>query len=98
MTNILPEKVQWREDKGNLAPNFENGLLTFERERLDDIILASPETIEPFVDRTALREAYGRYVQQGGGDAITVWLAVTLAVWLRYAGMTSQPTEGMEVM
>ena len=98
MTNILPEKVQWREDKGNLAPNFESGLLAFERERLDDIILASPEIIEPFVDRAALREAYGRYAQQGGGDAITVWLAVTLAVWLRYAGMTSQPIEGMEVM
>jgi asparagine synthase (glutamine-hydrolysing) len=87
LANILPEKVRWREGKGNLGPNFERGLLVFERERLEDVILDPPEAIEAYVDVAALREAYQQYIHQGGEDAISVWLAVTLALWLRYTGI-----------
>jgi asparagine synthase (glutamine-hydrolysing) len=87
MTNILPTKVQWRENKANLSPNFNRSLLAFERELLEEVILNDPQAIEEYVNVPALREAYHRYTSWGNdNDAITVWRAITLALWLRRTG------------
>jgi len=43
---ILPEEVQWRGAKSNMAPSFDHGLLAFERERLEEVILKDPGVIE----------------------------------------------------
>ncbi|NOZ26564.1 MAG: asparagine synthetase B, partial [Chloroflexi bacterium] len=87
---ILPEKVRWRRGKGNLGPNFERALLKFERKRLDDVILRDSRTIEPFVNIAALRETYKRYIDRRAGDEVLpIWLATTLALWLRSAEIES---------
>jgi asparagine synthase (glutamine-hydrolysing) len=88
MTNILPTKVQWRENKANLSPNFNRSLLAFERELLEEVILNDPQAIEEYVNVPALRETYHRYASWGmDSDAMHVWRAITLAIWLRRTGL-----------
>jgi asparagine synthase (glutamine-hydrolysing) len=85
LVNCLPEKIRWRSDKGNLGPNFRQGLLSFERQRLEQLILENSQAIEAYVDVASLRTVYQRYVSQGAKeDVIPVWLAITLALWLYY--------------
>jgi len=88
MTDVLPLKVQWRASKSDLSLNFIRGLLTFERELLDEVVLNDSGDIGEYVDLTRLRKAYHRYVSQGTHtDALSVWQALTLAMWLRHAGL-----------
>ncbi|MGH7770352.1 MAG: lasso peptide isopeptide bond-forming cyclase [Candidatus Binatia bacterium] len=87
--DILPVKIQWRKNKSNLGPNFEHGLLAYERERLEDVILKDSGTIEKYVDLNFLREAYHRFASgKAGDDALTIWKAVSLSVWLQRTGLT----------
>jgi asparagine synthase (glutamine-hydrolysing) len=90
MTNILPVEVQWRTTKANLSPNFKRRLFDCERERLDEVILNDPQVIQEYVDLPALRAAYHRYLSQptSDDDALAVYGAVTLALWLRRTGLT----------
>lgn len=84
MTDILPPEVQWRVHKANLGPNFKRRLLEYERETLERVI-NKPQIIEPFVDVQALSAAYEHYASQplqSNQDAIAVFAAVTLALWL----------------
>ncbi|HEY9729752.1 MAG TPA: asparagine synthase-related protein, partial [Chroococcales cyanobacterium] len=83
LVNYLPEKIRWRSDKGNLAPNFRQGLLRFERDRIEQLIRENPQLIQAFVDVPGLHTAYQRYTSQCfGDDDLLVWLAVTLALWI----------------
>ena len=87
MAEVLPEKVQWRADKVNFLPNFSHGLLTFERERLDELIIEDPAVITGYVDIPVLRKAYGRLVSQESIEpkkVLAIWRAVSLALWLRH--------------
>ena len=90
MADILPEEVRWRVGKANLSPNFTRRLLEYDRRILDDVIMNDPQVIEDYVDISALREVYRRYTSQPTpDDAITVYSAVMLALWLRRTGLTS---------
>jgi asparagine synthase (glutamine-hydrolysing) len=90
LAGVLPDEVAWRGGKGNLSPNFARGLLAFERGTLEEVILNDSKTIEAYVDITALRKAYEQYVsQRKNADALTVWKAVTLALWFRHTGLTA---------
>jgi len=86
MENILPTTVQWRTDKGNLSVNIRRRLLA-ERETLDAVILHDPGIIKAYVDVPALQAAYRRFLSQPvpstEEDLFTIYLAVTLALWLR---------------
>lgn len=83
MADILPSEVQWRIGKANLSPNFQLRLLDAHRELLEDIIVKDPGLIEEYVDVPALQRVYSRYVsQQTAKDALVVYGAVTLALWL----------------
>jgi len=88
MAGILPVEVQWRGSKSNLGPSFEHGLLTYERERLDEMILRNPGIVEKYVDITALREAYRRFILgKATEDVLVVWKAVSLGLWLQHKGL-----------
>ena len=88
MADILPHQIQWRANKSNLGPNFERGLLN-ERERLAEVILKKSGIIEKYVDITALREAYHRFESRGSAeDVLTIWRAVSLALWLQHTALT----------
>ena len=90
LVDVLPAEVAWRGGKANLSQNLTRGLLAFERRTLEDVILNDSKAIEAYVDMAALRKAYEQYVsQQKNTDALTVWKAVTLALWLRHTGLTA---------
>jgi asparagine synthase (glutamine-hydrolysing) len=89
LADILPAEVQWRRSKSNLGPNFEHGLLAYERQRLEEVILKDSRIIEKYVDMDSLREAYSRFASGGrGDDALMIWKAVSLALWLQRTGLT----------
>jgi asparagine synthase (glutamine-hydrolysing) len=90
MSGILPEKVQWRKGKANLNPNFQRKLLDFGKPILEEVILKKPEIIERYVDIPTLQATYCRYTSQpvqNEQDALTIYGAVTLALWLNESGM-----------
>ena len=88
LSNHLPEKICWRSDKGNIGYNFVKGLLAFEREKLEKIIVHDFETIARYVDISFLRESYQRYINEGSISNVSpVWLSLTLGLWLRHTNL-----------
>jgi asparagine synthase (glutamine-hydrolysing) len=90
MEGILPEEVQWRSTKANLAPNFRRRLLDKDLSVLTEIVIEQPGVIEEYVDVQALRRVYDRFVAQRGSeaDALTVYGAAVLGLWLQRAKIT----------
>lgn len=90
MDGILPKEIQWRPGKANFAPSLEQGLTTYERERLEKVALKDPAVIEKYVDVTALRQAYHRLGSREAteDDVNTLWRTVFLAAWLQSTGLT----------
>lgn len=98
MDRILPQKVQWRVSKTDLGPGFGTGLLKFERERLDTLILDELGLVGEYVDLAVVRAAYQKVVDRADSGAstypvwrdaaIVLWPAVSLALWLRHTGLT----------
>ncbi len=92
MENVLPKDIQWRGDKSDLSPNFVHGLLTFERERLGTLV-NDLNFVEPYIDLTALRNRLQRFVNnKGKEDALPIWKAITLALWLHRNGIGLEMT------
>jgi asparagine synthase (glutamine-hydrolysing) len=91
MDHILPEAVRWRVGKADLSPNFARRLWEGDRNLLEDVILRDPQVIEDYVDISALRAAYRRYASQPmiQRDALTVYSAANLALWLRQTGFAA---------
>jgi asparagine synthase (glutamine-hydrolysing) len=89
MDRILPEKIRWRISKSNWGPSFKRGMMELGRSQLDGIILKESGLIESYVDVPALREAYARCRsgQISPADGMSIWVVVTLALWLRQAGL-----------
>jgi asparagine synthase (glutamine-hydrolysing) len=85
MAGIVPDEVRWRPTKANLAPNFRRRLLAGDRGVLDEVVLGRPGVLEDFVDFSALRRAYERYLASptSDADALTVYWVVVLALWLQ---------------
>ena len=90
MSGIIPQKIQWRGDKGNIGLNFNRGLLTRDRKLLETVIFEDPQAIEDYVDISLLRQTYRRFESdRSGGDAITLWKTVTASLWLSGAGFAN---------
>jgi hypothetical protein len=86
MTGVLPDEVCWRTGKANLGVNFRLRMLHQDRAVLEDVIVRDPGPLEPYVEVGALRQAYRRYAARpsaGDADALAVYGAVTLGLWLR---------------
>jgi asparagine synthase (glutamine-hydrolysing) len=88
MKNILPPEVQWRIGKSNLSPSIRRGLAVFEGERIKQMLFHESAAIEEYVDIDALRRYYERFVH--GGEAIAIWRALSLGVWLKKTGHTAK--------
>jgi asparagine synthase (glutamine-hydrolysing) len=92
MAGILPQQVRCRVDKSNLGANFKLRLLEHERETIESAVLDDSHTIGRFVDIPALRAMYHRYAAQPvqhGREALAVFFATTLGIWLHTAGFDS---------
>jgi len=55
------------------------------------VIVKDPSVLEDYVDVTALRRAYDRFAARPTteDDALAIYGAVSLALWLRRTGLTS---------
>jgi asparagine synthase (glutamine-hydrolysing) len=83
MQGILPEKVRWRKDKGDLEPNFHRGFLAHESGRMNDLFSEGFDHIAPFFNREELRALHNKYLQRRKGDSVDpLWMAIHLSLWL----------------
>ncbi len=88
MQGVLPPEIQWRPRKSNMRHNFERAMRTFENDRIGEVIMKDPSTIERYVNIDTLRATYERFAagnSPDGTDVMVLWKTVTLALWLRSA-------------
>jgi asparagine synthase (glutamine-hydrolysing) len=99
MANILPEQVRWRRDKSNHHPLLMCMLFgSANRALVEGTILKDTQVIGDYMDLIVLREMYHRNVSWGEHrryvsaseiqDALRLWRAVLLALWLQQSGLT----------
>ena len=89
LAGVVPDAVRWRPRKSDLSPAFTRGLVSYERNQLDDIVFTDPAVVEPFVDVERLRETWSRCLQSADSDdVLAVWRVATLALWLRRKDVT----------
>ena len=86
MTNNLPEEIQWRPHKKFLTSVWEQNLLKYEKNYLDEIIYKKNEVLDTFFDPSNIIKIYERYRNKSNDYQITdlwdVWNFITLIKWL----------------
>jgi asparagine synthase (glutamine-hydrolysing) len=89
MEDILPAEVQWRGGKTNYSPSFEQGLLTYDRERIEEVVFKNPGILGEYININMLREAYREFASRKatGTKILPFWKAVSLALWLQRADL-----------
>lgn len=90
LNGILPKEVQWRGGKTSMSPNFLRGFLHLDGKLLEELVINDPSNIQEIVNLDSLRKSYHSLVSEGKNtddDIQTVWKSVTLALWLRHAGI-----------
>lgn len=83
MGRHLPKSVARRLSKGQLGAAIARNLLKFESERIEYVL--QDESIDPYVDKEAARQAYQRLQQSPslGGDAERLIRCIMLSMWLQ---------------
>jgi asparagine synthase (glutamine-hydrolysing) len=87
MTDILPQEVQWRKNKSNFLPSFSYGLLTFECQRIEELILNDSEIFQKYLNIPSLQEVYDHFVSPKSRkpqDVFSLWTGLSLALWLKF--------------
>jgi Fic family protein len=68
----------------DFLPNFSHGLLAFDKERLDEVILEGSEVIKQYVDIMTLQEKYRRLISRKsrvrGQEVLAIWSIVSGSV------------------
>jgi asparagine synthase (glutamine-hydrolysing) len=83
MSPILPTEVCWREFKSDLSLNFARSLSTYGRGTIERILERNGSPIWEYADIERVRGSYRRLQRQSNSlDALEVWKATTLGVWL----------------
>ena len=89
----LPEVVQQRSIKTNFNDNFMYTLRTFESERLKQVLFSNQKLIASFVNINFVHQAYHRFINEESttsiNDAMIIWRAVTLTLWLQHIKFSS---------
>jgi asparagine synthase (glutamine-hydrolysing) len=100
LAELLPPAILYRGWKARPSSSFARGLLAFDRERLDDVVLTEPPAaLREYVDVSAWQAAYRRYAAPGADryassaipaemwtQVAEIWKVATLALWLRGPG------------
>jgi asparagine synthase (glutamine-hydrolysing) len=83
MSPVLPTEVCWREFKSDLSLNFARSLSTYGRGTIERILEKNGSPIWEYADIDWIRGSYRRLQRQSNSlDALQVWKATTLGVWL----------------
>jgi asparagine synthase (glutamine-hydrolysing) len=94
LSDVLPAKVAWRGGKTVNSPAVTAAFGAVKTALLDEIIMKEAGPLESYVNVTALRELYQRYLARNDlHDEILIWQAATLALWLRYTGLDGSSWE-----
>ncbi|MEI7827679.1 MAG: asparagine synthase-related protein, partial [Euryarchaeota archaeon] len=87
MQELLPRKIQWRVSKSNLGPGHVRNLLVNDRALIEGVLADPPQRLEQYIDVPRLRQTFQRYAAcPTAPDAMTLWNAVSLALWLPRVG------------
>lgn len=91
MEGILPPEIQWRVGKANFAPSLARGLQTYEKDRLEQTVLSHSEMIADYVDISALKQIYDRFVSGNPTekDINTLHRTSVLITWLQATQLTA---------
>jgi len=88
MAGVLPEAIRWRREKSNLSGNFNSRLLAGDHSLLEEILIRFPDTIAPYVKLETLGQIHERFcAEPNSPNAMTVWKAASLGLWLRRSGV-----------
>jgi asparagine synthase (glutamine-hydrolysing) len=83
LAGILPDRIAQRGGKALPGASFARNLLTFEHARLENIFQDGMNNLHPYVDIINTKEVVRRYRENCSiRDAISVWRAATLSIWL----------------
>lgn len=85
LEGVLPPEVQWRASKSNIGFGFHQGLLRYERARIEALLRESMR-LAPFVSVEALQALWGqvqRPAEQNGNADFTLYLLLILEAWLK---------------
>ena len=89
LAHLLPAEVQWRVTKAVANPYIEHALLTFDRERVKDVLFTNSDVLEPYADSSALREMCHQLAHGDYRKLRSIWHAIVLGLWLRETGFAS---------
>ncbi len=96
MAGILPDDVCWRFSKADLSPSFQWRLLDYEKATLERCLVDPNGALAPYVDLRVLGAAYTEYRTApvtAIDEALAVYGAVMLGLWLERAETFSYPSE-----
>jgi asparagine synthase (glutamine-hydrolysing) len=87
MEGVLPPEIQWRQNKGNLSPNFHRKLLEKDAGMIETAIAAG--AAGEYLDTSLIQRAFAEYrrdpLAAGGKNPIQLFTAASLAIWLEQA-------------
>ena len=83
LASLLPAKIRNRVGKANFLPVLYQGLLRFERRRLEDTFVNKPQILEPYVDLDQIKLAYAKFLLNPEDMVFAIWKALILALWLQ---------------
>jgi asparagine synthase (glutamine-hydrolysing) len=84
MEGILPPDIQWRGSKGNSTAVFWHGLNKYDRSLLDEIACQDFDRLEGYLNLDYARKEYSAVMNDNTKPIGALWLAITLALWLRF--------------
>lgn len=87
---VLPEKVRWRRDKGDLSASFQRAL-DADRDRLQAELLEGSRALKDHVDLTTLLQTSSTGGAHQSESAVTLWRVATITAWLRRRNISLSP-------
>lgn len=88
MEGILPHKIQWRANKGNLGPSFDHGLLIKTSNALQELTKKDIGGISRYVNLDVLEKTAPQFREdRRDNNTLLHWRALSLALWLQQTGM-----------
>jgi asparagine synthase (glutamine-hydrolysing) len=88
LVSHLPQKIRFRVDKGNLAPNFIRGLRS-RQEELRELLFSCPELTAKIVNPEIVHKIYENFLKKQVSDdeMISLLSIAMLSLWFRHGNL-----------
>jgi asparagine synthase (glutamine-hydrolysing) len=85
LKNILPDKIRWRNSKGDLSPNFRRGFLHDDWKLIEETMRKLPVILGDFINIPTIQAATARYRKTpNSDDEMVIWKVVILSLWMAH--------------